>query len=155
MEWSWGWDAIIALSSALGVVGGLLSLAFLIVEVRHTARATEGGTVQSLMDLEATVFRLLAENSTLYLKGSSDPSSLSEEEAFRYDKFISAQMSLYYSAYVQYQAGLIPEEMWQAYVATLHDYLKKPGFQLAWKATEAMYPEPFRRLTSIARGAEV
>jgi hypothetical protein len=101
------------------------------------------------MDLEVAVFELLANNATLYLKGCSDPKALNEEEAFRYDKLVSAQMSLYYSAFVQYRGGLIPEEMWLAYLSTLKDYLTKPGFSLAWKATEGMYPKPFRDFTSV------
>lgn len=145
---TWDWSAVSAIATVVGVVGGLISLIFLILEVRHTAKATESGTVQSLMELEVVVFEMLATNSALYLKGSADPKALDEEEAFRFDKFVSAQMSLYYSAYVQHQAGLISDEMWRAYLATLHDYQKRPGFKVAWNVTEALYPKPFRDMVA-------
>ena len=95
------------------------------------------------MDLEVAVFDLLASNAPLYLKGCADSTTLSEQELFQFDKFVSAQMSLYYSAYVQYQEGLIGEAMWQAYAATIRDYLKKPGFVVIWRSTEALYPKEF------------
>lgn len=143
----WEWNAVSAIASVVGVVGGLISLTFLVLEVRHNAKATEGGTVQSLMDLEVVVFELLASNAPLYLKGCADLTVLNEQEIFQFDKLVSAQMSLYYSAYVQYQEGLIGEAMWRAYSATIRDYLKKPGFVEIWRATEAMYPKEFRDLT--------
>ncbi len=66
----------------VGVVGGLISVYFIVLEIRRNAQATEGATVQSLMSMEKDVFGLLANNAGLYLRGCEDISKLSAEEKF-------------------------------------------------------------------------
>ena len=65
----WQWDQITALASVVGVVGGLISVYFLVLEVRRNAQAIEGATVQSLMSFEKDVFYMLASNAGVYLRG--------------------------------------------------------------------------------------
>jgi hypothetical protein len=143
---SWQWDQITALSSVVGVVGGLISVCFLVLEIRRNAQAIEGATVQSLMSFEKDVFTFLADNSELYLRGCEDASRLSAEERFRFDRLVNAQMSLFYSAFVQFGQRLIDDEVWQAYLNALKRYLSAPGFLLRWRALEMSYPLSFRKM---------
>ena len=142
---SWQWDQITALSSVVGVVGGLTSVYFLVLEIRRNAQAIEGATVQSLMSFEKDVFAFLADNAGVYLRGCEDASKLSAEEKFRFERLVAAQMSLSYSAFVQFGQGLIDDEVWQAYSHALRKYLSAPGFRLCWKAMEMSYPASFRK----------
>lgn len=142
---NWNWDQITALSSVVGVAGGLISVCFLVFEIRRNALAIEGATVQSLMSFEKDVFGFLAANAGLYLRGCADHSQLSAEERFCFDRLVNAQMSLFYSAFVQFGQGLIDDEVWQAYVNALKRYMGAPGFRLSWKAMEMSYPASFRK----------
>ncbi|MGB3146151.1 MAG: hypothetical protein WBA91_00175 [Paracoccaceae bacterium] len=141
----WDWNQIAALSSLLGVIGGLISVVFLIYEVRHNAHAIEGATVQSLMTLESDVFGLIADNAELYLKGSDNLTDLAPAERLRFDRIVASQMSLFYSAYVQLQQGLIDEEVWDAYYNALKATMAGPGFALCWQGMETRYPLSFRQ----------
>jgi hypothetical protein len=149
---SWNWEQITALSTVTGVVGGLISVYFLVLEVRRNAQAIEGATVQSLMNFEKDIFTMLANNAGLFLRGCEDISRLSAEERFKFNKLVTAQMSLFYSAFVQFEQKLIDEEVWEAYLNALKRNLRTPGFLLSWKTTEVTYPESFRRM--IDRGLE-
>ena len=144
---TWQWDQITAMSSVIGVIGGLISVYFVILEIRRTAQATEGATVQSLMSLEKDVFSLLANNAALCLRGNARASRLSPAEMFRYERLVALQMSMYYSAFVQYGQGLIDEEVWEAYFEALKTQLAKPGFRQTWKTMEKRYPRSFREIT--------
>ena len=141
---NWQWENITAISSVVGVVGGLISVYFLVLEIRRNALATEGATVQSLMSMEKDVFGLLVSNAGLYLRGCDDASKLSAEEKFQFERLVAAQMSLFYSAFVQYGQTLIDDEVWEAYFNALKKYLSTPGFQLTWKTMELSYPKSFR-----------
>lgn len=145
---SWQWDQITALSSVVGVVGGLISVYFLVLEVRRNALAIEGTTVQSLMSLEKDVFHLLANNADIYLRGSEDTSKLSAEEKFKFERLVAVQMSLSYSAFVQHGQELIDDEVWDAYATALRKYLSSPGFLLAWTTFETHYPKSFRDMVN-------
>lgn len=145
---SWSWDQVTAMTSIAGVIGGLISVYFLVHEVRRNAQALEGATVQSLMNFEKDVFALIANNAPLYLRGCEDVSGLSPAEVLSFDRIVGSYMSLFYSAHVQYGQQLIDEEVWEAYANALRSNLAKPGFQIRWKTMEMSYPETFRRMIS-------
>lgn len=145
---SWQWDQITALSSVLGVVGGLISVYFLVLEVRRNAQAIEGATVQSLMSFEKDVFSLLANNSALYLRGCQDVSKLTAEERFHFDRLVGTQMSLYYSAFVQFHQGLIDDEVWEAYFNAIKVCFSAPGFRSSWDAMQLRYPTSFQKVVA-------
>ena len=105
----WNWDAISAISSVLGGLGVVISVIFLVYEVRRNAQAIEGATVQNLMTLEHSVFTTLADNADLFARGRRDRAVLSEEDTFWFDRLASSYMSLSYSAYIQHQEALIDD----------------------------------------------
>ena len=145
---SWQWDQITALSSVVGVVGGLISVYFLVLEVRRNARAIEGATVQSLMTFEKDVYQSLSINAGIYLRGCEDISKLSAEEKFRFERLVGAQMSLFYSAFVQHGQELIDDEVWEAYADELRGFLRAKGFLIAWTSMETGFPKSFRDMVN-------
>ena len=145
---SWQWDQITALTSVVGVVGGLISVYFLVLEVRRNARAIEGATVQSLVTFEKDVYQSLAINAGIYLRGCEDISKLSAEEKFRFERLVGAQMSLFYSAFVQHGQGLIDDEVWEAYAGELRGFLRATGFLAAWTSMETGFPKSFRDMVN-------
>lgn len=138
------WEQITAVASVIGVVGGLISVGFLVYEVRRNAQAIEGATVQSLMTLEAQVFSVLAEHAELYVRGCADVKQLSSVERFRFQELVAVVMSLTYSAFVQHEQRLIDDEVWEAYVNAMLLRLEKPGFLVGWRGIETGYPKSFR-----------
>jgi hypothetical protein len=142
------WQVITGIATILGVIGGLVSVVFLILEVRRNAQAIEGATVQSLMSFEKDVFALIASNAELYLKGSAGLAKLKPAEKLKYQRIVSVQMSLSYSAFVQFQQRLIDDEVWEAYANALNRYMEAPGFRESWKSFEMHYPKSFRELVN-------
>jgi hypothetical protein len=147
------WTVITAIATILGVIGGLVSVVFLILEVRRNAQAIEGATVQSLMSFEKDVFALIANNAELYVKGSAGLSRLTAAQKLSFERIVSVQMSLAYSAYVQFQQQLIDDEVWDAYFSALNKYMQAPGFHESWKSFENSYPKSFRDMVNGRRTA--
>ncbi len=145
---SMDWTVVTAVFSVVGVIGGLISVIFLILEVRRNAQAIEGATVQSLMSFEKDVFALIANNADLYLKGSTGLAKLTAAQRLTYQRIVSVQMSLTYSAYVQFQQQLIDDEVWDAYFNALKKYMEAPGFHESWKGFENHYPKSFREMVN-------
>lgn len=138
------WEILGVIATILGVIGGLVSVYFLILEVRRNALALEGATVQSLMSFEQAVFALVIDNAALYLASEADRDSLAPDARFKFDKLVQAYMSLYYSAYKQHEQGLIDPDVWQAYRNGIQDKLQKPGFAASWQEFCTIYPVPFQ-----------
>ncbi len=75
------WEVITAVSTIAGVIGGLVSVYFLIHEVRRNSLAIEGAAVQSLMTFEQAVFALLIDNAATFLAGTADRDTLSRRNS--------------------------------------------------------------------------
>lgn len=145
---NWDWNLISQIASVVGVIGGLVSLSFLVFSVRRNARAIEGSTVQSLMNFEKDVFGMIAAEAPLFLKGCESPEKLKPAETLKFERIVSTQMSLFYSAFVQHGEGLIDDEVWEAYANALRSYLKPKGYRGVWDKIELHYPRSFRAMIS-------
>ncbi|MCU9847316.1 hypothetical protein OEZ60_04795 [Defluviimonas sp. WL0024] len=141
---AWNWEQITAVATVLGVLGGLISVGFVVYEVRRNADAIEGATVQGLMSLEVQVFSILAEHSSVYERGAADLASLTSGEHFLFNRLVGCKLSLLNSAFVQYEQQLIDEDVWSAYVRAFQEDTESPGFLTTWRAIEDRYPEDFR-----------
>lgn len=140
------WAAVEGVASVAGAIGVVISIIFLIYEVRHNARAIEGATVQSLMTLEREVFGLLAENAELMTKGGANAAALSEVEKYKYERGVGTYFSLIYSAFMQHERDLVKDEVWDAYLNALERHMQAPGFAEAWLRISAGYPKSFQDL---------
>lgn len=140
------WAAIEGIASVAGAIGVIISIIFLIYEVRHNARAIEGATVQSLMSLEREVFSLLGDKAALMTKGGSDANALTEIEMYQYERAVGTYMSLIYSAYVQHKGDLVEDEVWDAYLHALELHMQAPGFAETWLRIAIGYPKSFQDL---------
>ncbi|MGB7269913.1 MAG: hypothetical protein WBC90_10370 [Albidovulum sp.] len=138
------WAAIEGIASVAGAIGVIISIIFLIYEVRHNARAIEGATVQSLMTLEREVFGLLANNAELMTKGGANPTALTDVEQYQYERGVGTYFSLIYSAYMQHERDLVEDEVWDAYLNALTRHMQAPGFAEAWLRICVGYPQSFQ-----------
>jgi hypothetical protein len=143
------WDVIGAVATVLGVLGGFVSVYFLIHEVRRNAQAVEGSTVQALMNFEQSVFALMIDGAAVFTKGCQDRDSLTPEARFKFDMLVQSYMSLQYSAFKQFEQELIDPEVWHAYENALRAKLVKPGYLASWTEMRASYPVTFQQ--SVAR----
>lgn len=140
------WAAVEGIASVAGAIGVVISIIFLIYEVRHNARAIEGATVQSLMTLEREVFGLLADNAELMTKGGANTEALTEVEKYKYERGVGTYFSLIYSAYMQHERDLVKDEVWDAYLNALERHMQAPGFVEAWLKIGVGYPKSFQDL---------
>lgn len=146
----WSWEQITAVATILGVFGGLISVGFVVYEVRRNADAIEGTTVQGLMSLEVQVFSILAQHADVYARGSAGLEGLTPADRFLFDRLVACKLSLLNSAFVQYEQQLIDEDVWLAYARAFRADLEAPGYRAAWQVIQPRYPEGFcRRLEHI------
>ena len=144
------WELVSAVAGVLGVVGGLVSVIFLILEVRRNALAIEGATVQSLMSFEHAVYALIAANAKIYLAGLEDREALAPENRLKFDMVVQSYMSLFYSAFTQHEQGLIDPDVWVAYTNAVHKRMESPGFVASWSLSCTSYPERFQAFVRTA-----
>jgi hypothetical protein len=139
------WDAIGAIAEVLGVMGVIVTVIYVGVQIRHNSQAVQGATEQALMTQEMALYALVAEHANIYRRGSESTEQLDADEYVVYTHLIAALMSQLYSAFVQFQRGLIPQSTWDAYTADWPDNIHQLGFRHAWDGMKHGYPEEFRQ----------
>jgi predicted small secreted protein len=137
------WNAVEAISSAIGAAGVIVTIVYLAYQIRHNTQSIEGQTEQALMTLEKEVYSMIAEHASVYRRGTSDMSDLDADEALQFEYIVAAEMSLVYSAFVQHRRKLISDEVWIAYVNGVQVQLEQRGYHQAWARLRNDYPRSF------------
>jgi hypothetical protein len=139
------WDAIGAIAESLGVIGVIVTVIYVGVQIRHNSQAVQGATEQALMTQEMALYALIAEHANVYRRGSERIDKLDADEYVVFENLVYAQMSQLYSAFVQFQRGLIPQSVWDAYIADWPDYIVEIGFRQVWDKIKNGYPSEFQQ----------
>ncbi len=137
------WDAVAAVSEALGAVGVIVTVVYLALQIRQNTKSIQGSTEQALMNAEVTVFGLFAEHASVVRRAADSVVELDPDEEALYEYLVGAEMSQLYGAFVQYQRKLIPESVWNAYLSSWTENHKKPGFQRVWSRIQTSWPIEF------------
>jgi len=95
------------------------------------------------MSLKRAVYALIADNASVYRRGSADSNGLDEDEALQFLHIVAAEMSLIYSAYVQHQRRLISDEVWDAYRRGAQGKLDGQVYKDIWTGLRHEYPVSF------------
>ena len=149
------WSALEAVSSAVGAVGVIVTVAYLAYQIRQNTQSIQGQTEQSLMSLERDVYALIADNASVYRRGSADLSDLDPDETLQFLHIVAAELSLIYSAYVQHQRQLISDEVWDAYRSGAQGKLDGQGYMGIWTELRHEYPVSFgKTIDQISSSAE-
>ncbi len=138
------WNAIGAISEALGAIGVVVTVAYLAFQIRQNTRSIEGSTEQALMNLELSLSELLAQHASIFRRGCADIADLTPDENGVFEHLVTAVMSQMYSAFAQYRRNLVPHSVWETYLTEWEEvYLKRPGFKHVWTLLEKSYPKEF------------
>lgn len=145
----------------LGNIGDLIAafativtLVYLAQQIRKNAKSVAGASGQALMDLEISTYALKAQHASVYRRGCANISDLNEDERVIFEQLVSAEMSVFSSAFIQVQNGLMDDDDsfdrdW------IRFYLKQPGFQEMWSEIKTAYASEFRQhLAEVQKTAE-
>lgn len=137
------WNAVAAISEALGAVGVIVTVIYLAFQIRQNTKSIQGATEQTLMNAEVDVFGLWAQHASVARRGDANLGDLDPDERATYGYLVSAEMSQLYGAFVQYQRKLIPESVWVAYLSSWRDVVNRPGFRQIWSEIQTSWPIEF------------
>jgi hypothetical protein len=138
------WDAMGALGELLGSAGVFISLAYLAMQMKHSAAETRDASIHSVMEL-AIQFR--AESYTgdlaeIRLKAAMNK-DLEPLETLKFEGYLSALFELNELVYVQYQKKKLDPEYFEAWGRRTQAAIEVPRVQQFWKKTKSGYRSSF------------
>jgi hypothetical protein len=142
------WDAIAALSEAIGVIVVVGSLIFVGLQIRQNAQATKVATVENITsDLRAFNFQVGADSEfaeTLY-QGWFHPGNLEAVDLFRHNNITTGAMQIFLNMFYQRKKGTFDNELFIPYQNYLRVIAALPGVRIYWSERAGWYPHDFQQ----------
>ena len=139
------WDAIGAIAELLGAVGVIASLVYLATQIRQSreqmsqnTRALRAGSYQqgsdTLQEAVMTAWNGPALEEAVQL-GLRDSGDLSEEDAYRFNHWMTNMLLGYENVHYQYRAGMLDEDRWRLRRSQLGITFSNPATASWWEKT--------------------
>ena len=130
------------LGDLIAAIATVATLLYLAQQIRRSSKSVEGSSVQAILELEITTYALKAQYANVYRRGCANILDLDDDERVIFEQVVSSEMSLFSSAYIQVQNGLMNDDAafdrdW------IRFYLKQPGFQEMWSEIKIAYSSEF------------
>jgi hypothetical protein len=127
------WDAVGAIAELVGATAVLITLVYLVIQVRQHSRSISSMTTQAIFGQFNELSMQLASDPILaraFEQGMSNPESLSDEDASRFTWLARTMMNIWMNLYDQYIQGACPKYLWLRTAGELKAmYDLSPGLQ--------------------------
>ncbi len=141
-------DQAALLAEIIGGAAILLTLVFLVLELRRNTAATRSATHQTQVDSTVGLQAMLVNDAALagiILKANADISSITSEDNLRLQYLYQSHFNLWHSAYWNKREGLLSEHAWHTWDKGMNLILKnQQACRQAWKQGGELYDEDFQ-----------
>lgn len=120
------WNAIGAIGEAVSAVVVVVTLFYLIVQLRQNTEALRSNAYQSVHDAEIELFRDLSKHQELrdlYFKAQGGLDVLDDKEREQWSWLSRQHIFLFQNVHYQWSKGAMDEDMWRVWGAALGDSL--------------------------------
>jgi hypothetical protein len=135
------------LGDFIGGIGVLVTLVYLVRQLRTNTTSVRTATYQAAVDLMSNLASRLAHDPEMYeimLRGAKDPSSLTEFKQRRFDLLVLSMVRAYENLHFQYRQGAIDDEEWEGWEARIRSTFQTPGYKEWWSEHNLAFCPPFR-----------
>ena len=140
------WDAIGAIGEIIGAIAVIVTLIYLAIQIRDSARASRSAAVTDATTAMQAFYQELGSNpmvSQLFLQGSTDPDSLSREDQFQYLMLMHSLFLGYQRNFFLTQEGTLNVEVRDTVGTAINAVNHLPGVYLYWKQRKAYFQPEF------------
>jgi hypothetical protein len=121
-------------------------IVFLAVEVQQNTSAVQSATILSITEASRdglSDYAIDTGLASLRLKGDADPESLNEVEVFQYLAHNRGFWLNFQNVYLQYQLGVLAEEVWGTYSRIICTDISRHGLRATWGDHSAILDPEF------------
>lgn len=134
------------LAEIIGNVAIILSLVFVGLQISDSTKEMRANTAYNSTFALQSFYNEMGTNeqaSKVFRKGMSDPSSLSEDEAFEFLMGLHSIVLAYQSIYFVGVEGTLDAALYKAMSSALEGAVTAPGFAWYWQQRENYFTEEF------------
>jgi hypothetical protein len=146
------WEAIGAISDSVGAAGVIVTLIYLAIQITRNTKATRQQSYNDLVARRSAWMSEVADNRemTVIFYAGAQGELTNGLDSQRFLLVMINFMSHFQDAYLQFQAGIVEEDVWQAERKILAAVLHTPGVDDWWHhATQFFMPDFVKEVARI------
>ena len=140
------WDAVSAIAELLGSAAVVITLIFVIVQLKQNSSAVKNATTQAGSDTYTEIMTSLVSDPDLfdiYFRGIRSTEELSKSEYARFEIIILNMLRMADMQFRQHQNGGGDEEHWDSIRRSLVGLLQMPGAYASWQRQKGVFTASF------------
>ena len=152
------WSAVTAISGVLAAIFVALSVVYLALQIRISARATYSQTYHMATSALAEAAAIVGSDSQLariFRIGMIDPGALNEDEFTQFGYMGISLFRRFENVFFQYQSGMIDEDFWVGHRDNILWFFHRPGFQAWWIDRKYAFSQRFREFLDGSSESEI
>lgn len=152
------WSAVSAIAGIFAAIFVALSVAYLAMQIKNSARATHSQTYHLATSALAEMAAIVGsdrELARIMRIGMADPSALDEDEFTQFGYLGISLFRRFENVYFQYQSGMIDEDFWVGHRDNILWFFHRPGIQAWWKDRRYAFSQRFREFLDRSSESEI
>lgn len=140
-------EALGNLGEAIGATAVVLSLIYLVIQLKQTTQSVRSATYQSIVATAASCNQTISQNKELariLRLGSLDVENLDEDERVQFSFLCMQFIDIFENLYLQYVHGTLDDDYWIPRSKAFLELFGSPGFLESWSQCRINYSESFR-----------
>ena len=140
------WDAIGAVGEIVGAVAVIVTLIYLAIQIRDSARAPRAAAVTDATTGMQAFYEALGsdlQTAKLFLDGMIDPDSLAKHEQFQFVMLLHSAFLGFQRSFFLSRAGTLDIELRDSIGTAVHAVNHLPGTAFYWRQRKAFFQPEF------------
>lgn len=130
------WDALGAVAETAGAVGVILTLGYLALQTRDSAKVTRAQAIWDAQLSFVQINELLGDGgviSEVVYRAIDDPDALTAYEKYLAQRFLRSYLQRVEAQFALYRSGVLDEEVWNLRCSYTRSVLNLPFFAEIWE----------------------
>lgn len=152
------WSAVSAIAGIFAAIFVALSVVYLALQIRSSARATHSQTYHMATSALAEMAAIVGSDRQLariFRIGMADSGALNEDEFTQFGYLGISLFRRFENVYFQYQSGMIDEDFWVGHRDNILWFFHRPGIQTWWRDRKYAFSQRFREFLDSSRKSEI
>ena len=140
-------DDYAMLAEILGAILIIVTLVFLLLQIRQSTKATRAATSQAIHEHMSEIYGMVVGNkefSAVFVNGMRDPDSLSPSDTAQFFAFWMSACIAMQNLRAQTEDRVIPPDLLEAYSNNIINMSSAAGFQAFWTQRKHLFSPDFR-----------
>ena len=137
------WEAIGVVAEMISAAAVVISLVYLAVQLRHTARQTTADNLQATVErwVGALTSAMRSEEDADFLRRAlHDYAALSPPQKARLHTFMLDLVAPFQAIHAKHESGLVDPRFWETIRVDMAAWFKCPGMLSLWEEAKFAYP---------------